>query len=441
MKKFLFLLLPLILYCLLSAKLIYKDPPIWPDEVYFVNMAENYNRTGHLFVSLYGVKAADQLHVRSYNYPPLYIYTLASWIRVFGSSLENIRLLSFILGTVSLVIFFYISLSVTRSWIISMLSTTGLVLSPPFGMATHIARMEILVFLFFLLSLLALMKQKFPLSAGFAALACLTHPIGILTYGILGLCIRKRLHIFFLAVSFGVAGWWWWWQIRDHLDLFLIQTLALVTYKTTREPLLNLLFQNDVRWRMLLLFYLLLGCMGCIKGYLQKKPFILFCSLGMFITFILTIKGIDQWYFIFLPVFPLLLASTSKRLFYIPLILLIILHGVISLPANVNSIKRNENYFTFSNGIMKELPDDKKIVISSIPDPYFVLRKRQDLTLFHMPTLGTEQEITAYLADKDIIIYNYALNSTVLPYIAKHTKKKVTVVQEDGYQAEIIFLR
>ncbi|MDO8638039.1 MAG: hypothetical protein Q7R43_00560, partial [Candidatus Daviesbacteria bacterium] len=97
MNKILFysgILLISILPLIISFNLLYlKDPPIWPDEPVFYDMARNLITNDSLSTRIYTGTSSDVKNT-GLGYPPLFFYTLGYFTEIFGSSIETIRLLS-----------------------------------------------------------------------------------------------------------------------------------------------------------------------------------------------------------------------------------------------------------------------------------------------------------------------------------------------------------
>jgi hypothetical protein len=241
--------------------------------------------------------------------------------------------------------------------------------------------------------------------------------------------------------------------MADHFPLFVSQTSLQITYKHGREALINLLFEQDIWWRIVLLSYLFLSSLSFIYGWIKRYPIFLFGSLATILTLGAILFTVDQWYFVYLPFFPFILCILFARegmtypytrqriLFLLPLLFNISIHAIGSIPGIQNHRARNEAYEKFTLTIADQIPLHSVVALSSIPDPYFILRKRPDLTLYQIPHVTEPGKLAALLDQSTVIIHNYATNPELLPYITQHTEKKITVNQEDGYQTEIIFLK
>jgi 4-amino-4-deoxy-L-arabinose transferase-like glycosyltransferase len=428
-----YFLIPIGIHLLFSYRLLFVDPPVWPDESYFITVAESLLSTGKLSMPLYRTEAIGSPEIRMYSYPPLYFYILALWIQLFGSSLVSLRFLSVCASILTVYLFYRLIHRMTQNSRFSMAGTLALVFFGPFGMASRVGRMDIFVFLGIILTLYARSSIISGLTAG---LTILFHPLGILAL-VAGLLHTKRKQFFVFLLPTLLCIGFWLIIVSDRFDLFLTQMQLQLVYKTGREAILTLLFQNDMFWRIVILFYLALGSFGIITGIHKKQSFSLIAGLGTYLTIILLIYAVDQWYLVFLPVFPIILTVLRKNLLLI--LIVVMLHGYSFLSGFITHLNRNEQYEEFARGISKEIPPGKIVVLSSIPDLYFALRTRDDLTIYQVPHVTERGKLEQLLDDADVLIYNYATNKDLEPYLKTRTEKTITVVQENGYQADVVF--
>ncbi len=428
---------------------------MWPDEPYFVNIAENWNTSGILKLDIYRTESAGDLHIRAYSYPPLYYYVLGMWMRVGGGSIEWIRLLSVVVSIGVLIFVYGLIYSLTSSAVTSMLGTLCLVLFGPFQSASRVARWDIFVLLCLIATIYiwcsSLIKRKYLLAGIVSTVAFLFHPLGglcILTSCLFMMTSPYRGKIGHQLISFvlpvGIGILFWFVLYSDYFHLFVQQMEIQFAYKAAREPLISLVFEKILSWRFIVLGDLILGSYALISGVIQKKSLFLIFGIGSFLGIVTAIITVDQWYFIFIPIFPLLVAillTRNSKLFYLPLLLLLILHGINYLPNQLLELKRNDSYHSFVAGLSQQIPSQAVVVSSTVPDPYFDLRNRQDITIYEVPHVSEPGTLSHLLDAANVIIFNYATNKELETYLKTHTQKKVTVVQEDGYQADVIYLQ
>ncbi|MCX8008134.1 MAG: glycosyltransferase family 39 protein [Patescibacteria group bacterium] len=428
------LVILLLLHLSICYKLFFISPSVWPDESYFLVSAERLLHDGILSMPLYGTEGIGSPDIRMYSYPPLYFYILAIWIKLFGSSLEAVRFLSLLISCIAIVFFYLLIQRIARSSLAAFMGTLALILFQPFGMAARIGRMEIFIFLTIILGL----YTTSPLISGFlSGIAILLHPIGCISC-LASTLFFKSKRIFFFLLPIALCGIFWIFSVSDRFDLFLTQMNLQFSYKSGREPLINLLFQNNLFWRAILLLYLFLGSLGIACGIQQRDFYKTFLGFSSYATIIILFYAVDQWYLVFLPVFPILLAAYQKQSLII--IALALLHGYNSISGLVEHIQKNEHYHEFVKTISTHIPHGKTVVLSAIPDPYFELRKRSDLTLYHVPHVTDQGKLQHMLDRADILIYNYTTNKDLEAYLENHDEKKTFVIQTHGYYAEVLFL-
>ena len=97
----LYFFLSIIPWIVLTSLLFLKDPMVWPDEAIFVDSAKTLLATGRLATNIFG-DSIPGLTQHADWYPPLYFYLLAGWIRMFGASIESVRMLSVIFSFATL---------------------------------------------------------------------------------------------------------------------------------------------------------------------------------------------------------------------------------------------------------------------------------------------------------------------------------------------------
>ncbi|MDO8638129.1 MAG: glycosyltransferase family 39 protein [Candidatus Daviesbacteria bacterium] len=151
MKRILFysgILLISILPLIISFNLLYlKDPPIWPDEPVFYDMAKNLTTNNSLATRIY-VGTTSDVKNTGLGYPPLYFYTLSFFTDTFGSDIEMVRNLSLIFGIFCLVTFFFLVIIIFENKYLALLGTIILSLDIFFARSSRTGRMEISTFFF-----------------------------------------------------------------------------------------------------------------------------------------------------------------------------------------------------------------------------------------------------------------------------------------------------
>lgn len=459
-KKCLYLL-PLIpfvlLFLVISVRFLLVDPPVFPDETYFVDIAQQKNYYGVQRLSLYEIPASGQ-SVRAYSYPPLYTDILSIWIGTAGKSIESIRILSLFMGLCTICVWYMYSYVKTSSIATSLLLTITLLFYGPFGMASRIARMEqfilfALVVGLYMLTVAPTKKVTYLCAGVVAASALLFHSAGILVIGILLLTIlflspsqhkKRQLGLFFIPIVFGVC--WWLWRYIDRIDLVFLQTSMQFGYKATREALLTLLFKNDVLWRLRILLYITLCSTVCILGILRKNKTLLVTSLIAFLSLLGVIYGKEQWYLLYI-IIPFLLLFIAlyeehiyKRITSIFLVVLLLLNTASTIPFILNEQKHNSSYGEFVSSISQRIPKNSKILVSALPDPTFDLWEQGYTHVYAVPHVSDPGMLFTHLQQYDYLVINVITNPE-LKEILNTSEYKSETIKSGGYVTEIIKLQ
>ncbi len=195
MNKVIFLLIISLLPLFLAAYFLFlKDPPVWPDEATSLHQAQSLLKNGKIDAFNYGGIPEGSKRA-GLAFPPLYFITLGLWTNLFGETIESIRALSLLIGSLAAVTFFFLVKIKFKSLYIATLGTLLLTFNVHFAQATRLGRPEILTVLIMIASLLCWYASKkiqtkyILLSAFLASLASASHPIGILAVGIITLAI------------------------------------------------------------------------------------------------------------------------------------------------------------------------------------------------------------------------------------------------------------
>lgn len=448
-------------FCLFSFSLFLKEPPVWPDEAIFTDIAKNLNKNAVLATDIFG-GLIPGLEKRALWYPPLYFYLLSFWVKFFGESIEAIRLLSFIFSLFSLILFFLITKSLFKNNFLSLTGFLFLIFDVWFFRAAKVARMDMVNFFFLLASFyfLILAKERdknflFFLAGLFSGLAILSHPFGLLVFLISLLYLfwefkkekqlPKRLFLFLLPVF--LCFLIWFLLVKDNLTLFFTQYSLQFLRKKEMAPYLLTLFKNNFLFK---LFYSGLFLTIFISFFtLKKSPFFIFFLFSFLIFLFAIIYGKEMWYLLYLQPFLVLiilsLLKRAKELF--PKNISLVFYFFVSLVFFLNIFIFFQNFFQiksaflnyhqFSKEIAKALPKEGKIFLSVIPDPYFELQKNEKLKLYEFPTVFVNQkDYKRLLSLMDYIVINYPSDKTLFDFVK--AKKEKRLVSSGGFSAFII---
>lgn len=308
-------------FFLSSYVLFLKDPLPWPDEAIYLDMARNILLKGNLALSVFG-NAILGMKENALWYPPLFFYVLAGWIKFFGQSIESIRIMSFVLGFSSLIVFFIIAKKIFKTSLLAALGVFLLSLDVNFSRAGRIARMDILTFLLIELSFLFLVledkKRKdlyYLLAAITSALSLLSHPMGIISVVVFIFylltnkeSVKRKIITFtkFIVVVLVVSSFWIF-KIIVNFNLFVIQYGFQLKRKMIEVPYFLRLLQTDFSWWLFFAVYLIIFLIFIAIFLKDKNKFTLFIIISFLISSVFIILGKEGWYFIYFQPFIVLM--------------------------------------------------------------------------------------------------------------------------------------
>lgn len=459
--------------------LFLKDPPVFPDEPVFFDMAKNISLKGYYTADIYvgTIKAVAEAGL---GYPPLYFYALNLWSNIFGSSIESVRSLSFFIGIISLTLFFITVKKIFKYDRIALIGTLLLSLNIHFARATRLGRMEILAFLFLIISSLFLMlawekKRKFLyiLSGVGSAGAVMSHPLGIMATPIIVFStffkeknLKDKITLsFFTGIPVVIVLLGWLFLQKDRLPAILQTYSLLIANKSGKIPYALVLFQNDFSWWFLFIIDISLISIFIYTFIKIKNDFNTFILIGLFISIFLSLLNVEFGYLIYPQLF-LILAILSilqanigellRKILYILIwLLLLALINIQFLNNNNLSVTNqgersvfstlNHDYHDFAQQINNNLPQDKKIniFIASFPDPYFDLRKNPNFTFYEAPDPNfslSEENYKKTLDQSDYVMLTWIPHNFLIDYLNKNTETKIVIKQDNGYSGLLIKL-
>lgn len=473
-------LLPLLF---VSSLFFLKDPPVWPDEPIFFEMAKNMSETGKAITTLYSGTDSD-IGQTGLGYPPLYFKLLGVWISAFGETIEVMRGFSLLIALASLSLFFFVIREVFQKKSFAVLGVILLSLNIYFSRASRLGRMEILALFFILLSSLFFLqflknhKRSSFIFAGFAsAMAILSHPMGLMSALILGLCVLFRISpvkeklvlLALLALPLALAGLIWVFSSGVSVDSIISTYLAHWQDKSPKIPYVFTLFNTDFSWRLFFATQIVIFLIFIIL--FQKFPLKgrLFVLVGTIITALLTIMGKENGYQLYLQPFIILeaiyiidyLKSKEGELMALGYIGIILVTFYTSLNiqflnndnlAITNPVSRsfagslNSDYHKYTSQIFSSLPQDKptNLFIAAVPDPYFGLSKRGNFRMYeapdpYFPISDTEYRKT--LDSVDYLVLTWIPHKFLADYIKKNTLEELLIGGPGQYRVLIIKLK
>lgn len=467
MKKSVILILLFLLSILpwlAAAKiLLIAYPPVWPDEPVLSQTALNLIKTGEIATGIYG-GAIKGMEEHAFWYPPLYFHILAVWIRLFGQDMIMLRLFSVFTGLASLLVFFILLRQIFRSLRLSLLGAFLLGVDVPFIKASHILRMEILVFLFGLFSLLLFQHHLVSgkrlylfLSGLILGLALLIHPMASISLALIVLILlfkkstlpKKIKDLSLLLIPVIILQFFWFISIVKNWDLFIYQMQLQFTRKSLLEPYLLRYFRQNIHWRFIFLTFLLIFIVLIAYFFLSRRKIFLIVAAGFIISVFSVLYGKDYWYFLYLGPFIIFgLVSLvryrtpdHKNLFLLTILISLFAISNINLLYQENRSSLSGNYYSFSAKIAARIPSDSTVFLAAIPDPYFYLKSLNSYKLYEFPTsLVGSANYRNLLSKVDYLVINFLPGSALSLYMYLN-KEKIMTVEEGDYSVLIVRLQ
>jgi len=494
-NSWLMLSLIITLFLLLNSLLFLKDPLIWPDEAIWADIAGNIIKENRMGTDLLkGIFPG--IENQALWYPYLFFNTIAVWFKLFGTSIAGQRLISIVFGGFFLVFFYLFSKSfinqnenLNKSNWVPALATIALVIDFTFLRSTRISRPEIFILFWGILALylfrkflenISHRKLSFLLVAGsgLCSLAVLYHLMGVFFFIslVVYMLFAEKLkifksrffYLFNLSFIFPVAIWIF--SILPNFDTFWAQFFLVNIRKDLEITWILDVFQNrQLELKLIYLGYILMTLIFMITApaIFNRVKYYLFLFSILSVSWFFVIYGKQFWYasyplpFIYLTISILLVRLLDKQIWRKPsglqtLFLLLISIFTFTILLNlklqteliINNWGDKNSYEKFGDNILKIIPENKTIFLSSIPDPYFIFmsRKRNNI-LYEFPFVKIDKRnYLNILKTSDYIIYTGSYENTIfqdfLPrYISKNSQKIYKIGGESQYRAIIIELK
>lgn len=479
------------LLCLVFAVLIKPQlliqPSIWPDEAIVASIATNIQQHNTSAINVWrGLLPGAESH--ALFYPPLFFHVLATWFTTFGSSITTQRLLSVTLwGGTALIIFLITRRSLRdtaltaskQSWIAV---ATTLLISTDFALirAGTVSRPEIIIICLATITLYGFLRYRqqqqvywLILSSIAAGLASFTHLLGLWVVAALGISLAitaytqfktKLTNWLIFCISFVPLTAWLLWAI-PHWSILQAQVGAHLARKNTDQSWLVSVFTTNQPIALQLLTALQLATTVWLCGSaLRKRSFVLRTfTIFTVCAWLAFASGKMFWYtafplpFLYLGIMQLTatykpslaardedaVPTISNRI----LIIIVVSIAVMNLLLHIQTRQQNttpRHYQEFAAAVAATIPRDATVYLSSIPDPYYVLREKAN-TIYEFPTFAVPQtEYYTVLDATDYIIFNGAYEPAtsaelLLQYI-QNNAINVTPITAGGYNTNVIKL-
>lgn len=482
----------LVTYVSLSVCLLLTAPAIWPDESLHADIALNIlkeNRTGtYLWEGL--VKSVTEI---GFGYPPLYFYYVAIWFKIFGFSIEILRLSSVFLSVITIIIFYLYVNFIFRSanflknklyhWY-AILACSMLIIDFTFSRSAKLGRPEALVLPLGLASVFLFQKslqenttRKALLiffSGLFLSMAFLNHftaliffpPIFLTWFFHQRLRTFKSKYFYIFMVVLLTPILIWLWSIHPYLKDFIEN---VVLQKEKKDMILGWLktvfLSGYLPLRVAFLGYLLIVWQFITYTFINRNIKFLTLSIIMLSSWILTYTWKHEWSFMYLPpfVYAALVILLSKQIELVKLkkgltgdklslsiltltAFAIVASNLLLLVYNFQDVQL-ASYHNFTRQVITAIPPNSTVYLVTIPDPYFDLKANGAYPMYEFPMINTSKEnYLTILNNSDYIVYNqpleWGVSQDLLPnYIEKNMRSSHLVGYKFPYQAEIIELK
>lgn len=446
------------LFLFVAIIMLLKVPVIWPDEAIYADVASNLIHEGRLGTDIWGNMIPGIKNCACW-YPPLFFYSLASWEKIFGLSIESQRMLSVFIG---LIFLFVVSklmshlLDKQKGVLLSLIAFIPvllLILDPFFLKTARIGRPEIFVLLFGTASILFFLQKthKNIILAGlFSSLAVLTHlialifPLAILLY----LFTQQNFRIFkskvfyFFLGSFLVPIFIGLIFFYSKISIIIAQVISASLQKGGGPLWISIIFTSDqLPLKILVVLYILISLMFIFYTIVNRKREYFLLSIILIITWIVAIFGRMEWYFIFPVPFTYMglviitFEKINKRKNIYPEIILIcaiLIMNFIILANQLGQGGGQKEYLAFTKQITDIIPDGKTVLLSSIPDAYYGFQGTRHNLLYEFAVLETDSKnIEEVVKNSDFVVYSQSFGT---PGFALYLEKYLNVNFQNVYQ-------
>lgn len=482
------------------AALLGRFPPAWADEAYFSNPALNLMRHGTMASD---VLAGTLPGFERYTYwmPPVYFLVLAGVFSVVPPGLSVVRLVSAFVGALVLLMTFLLGRRAGLGRWLSLLPVGLLALDPVFLRASLVGRMDILAVFFIMSALyLALAPAKEGRTADLrqnlftgvvAALAALTHPIGIvapvavvasrafvppakeesipgkgeralpLLLLLVGIAVPFLLYLVYILqdpASFA-AQWAGQMARKTHVNPY---TFGAVRGTLTIYAMLYSLTPAALMPKAIVLLLWLSGLAGlCVLGRACRPAYLLL--LCQVVLFAVLCVNQEYWYAVYLAplthlgvaaVFGFALRQEARAWRLAAAVvagagLLFSLNGLetrahLSYELGLRG-REQTDYTAWTRQISDALPSGARALLAVRPDPYLGLCQRRDLILReYLPSNipVPSARLTAFLEGMDYIVMDRDpsyIQQEIRDFVSARCERTARIGPEDdrGYVAVI----
>ncbi|MCL5409778.1 MAG: hypothetical protein M1607_02890 [Patescibacteria group bacterium] len=416
------------LVLLSSADLFLKDPAVWPDEVIITQLGSEV---------LHGASPLN------FGYPPGILVTTAAITKYFGISIIAQRLFIFISAILLLISLNILLRQLTRnvltkqqSNLLSFFFSIALIVDYTFLKAVKVSRPEILTLLFGSLSLIFFnsfaIQQKIAARAAYFLMSSIFLIIGVLFHPLTLFWLLPIGYILFFSKKILKAKRQKWLILIILIAIFMIslsflrgllygQFASRVDVNTMLDSWLLMVFRQQP-WELRISYSIYL----ISSLYLLYRSIVYKDQIERLLAFILVgswtaaILGKSFWYFVLpIPFIYLTLSywiikfrektpKTKLLITSFSVAILVITNLVLTIVSLQDLAGNRYSYQVYSQAIAQQIPSQSKVLISTIPDPYYgLVASNKNLILIEFPPEQlTPADYTKLLSQIDYIVIN-----------------------------------
>lgn len=481
--KLSFIFLPLLILIFLALNLphLLEFTPIWPDEGWIADVALNILKTGQPRTEIWGNMIPGAMQQVLW-YPPLFFYLLAFWFKVFGFSIVSQRLMSLVISSIFITIFFVFSqalirretsrISIIKVYLLAFLGSLLLIIDPIFLKSSTIGRPEVLVL--FLVSCSGMVifkaldkktknKLRIPLLiaggilSGISIMVHFLAVIFLLAFVIYLAVSSKKFYLeksfYFFLISALMPAIVWAIIILPDLHILIRQLEVFVLDRSLSPRWFDIVFSSQtVAIKIIFLIYLIITLMVAVITFLTKKSYLLLISLILLASWLIAYFGKVEWYSVYItpPIYIALIlfliyaiknkkSLIFKDLKFSVLTMLSILFIIdLNNYIGINSYIADKSYLEFAKNVKSSIPNGKTVFLHSIPDVYFAFQPDENYKIYEDPFFKTETEdFLKRLKRLDYVVINMPLfnpstNSLFREYLLKNAEEPL-VINGGGY--------
>jgi hypothetical protein len=470
-----------------------RIPAIWPDESLFASPAIDLVRHGKMGTPLL-TEVLPGIGERTYWMPPVYFVLLSGVFKVFGPGILAMRGLTLAVSFCVMALTAAIAVEIGLGAWGALFGLCILALHELFESTLVVGRMESIVLLFLFSSLWIVVRElnrsehapmralRFAWAGLFAGLAAMTHPFGVVGCATLvaallfhspkNVSLAQRLRLLIVAALAAIAcvipwGFYILQSPEDFKGQFgsqMARKAQMVSSSDFFEIIrFNLGTFSSKGWIAGALF-LILGLLGIrLCGLKKRGAWAVFWAQALILVMLLSTN--ELWYPAYLvPLtaigLSVLTRRESTRYFsrWVGLSLFVLawvgsgywcLRGFLHrLHENVQMLQANrepEAYLKWARKINQAIPQNKQVLIASIPDPTFGLFDREDLKLRQFSPVYTDPALyEPYLASADyIVVSERPVDPRVEDYARKHgtLADTIAIPQDPEFKAYVFRMR